>query len=81
MPDLAKVLKNEIRRLARSEAKAAAAPRELVVKTKETIQAVASIDDHDEAMHRELDPQVWSASQPEFEKNLAALKARISSKK
>ena len=57
---------------------AAAAPRELVVKVKGTIGAVAAIDDHHEAVLRELDPQVWSVQQPAFAERLAAMQAKIS---
>ena len=38
---------------------------------------MATIDDHSEAVERELDPQVWSINQPEFAERLAALQARI----
>ena len=60
--------------------KAAEAPRELVIKTKATIQAMATIDDHAEAVERELEPQVWSLNQPAFRERLAALQKKISSK-
>src|ERR671911_1084979 len=45
-------------------ARAASAPRELLIRTKETIQAMATIDDHPAAVDRELHPQVWSTQQP-----------------
>jgi enoyl-CoA hydratase len=61
-------------------AKAAAAPRELVERTKATIADMATIDDHDSAVKRELDPQVWSVKQPAFQERLAQLQARISGK-
>lgn len=60
--------------------KAAEAPRDLVIKTKATIQAMATIDDHAEAVERELEPQVWSLNQPAFRERLAALQKKISSK-
>lgn len=60
-------------------AKAASAPHELLRRTKATIAAVADIDDHDAAVARELDPQVWSIGQPEFQERLRRLQARISS--
>ena len=60
--------------------KAAEAPRELVIKTKATIQAMATIDEHAEAVERELEPQVWSLNQPAFRERLAALQKKISSK-
>ena len=50
---------------------------ELVRRIKATIADMATIDDHAEAVERELDPQVWSINQPEFAERLAALQARI----
>ncbi len=55
-------------------------PRELVIKVKETLAAMATIDSHDEAVSRELAPQVWSTQKPWFRERLAALQAKISSK-
>jgi enoyl-CoA hydratase len=60
--------------------RAAAAPRDLVVKTKQTIDDMADIDDHATAVDRELEPQVWSLNQPAFRERLAALQAKISSR-
>ncbi len=60
--------------------RAAAAPRELVRRTKATLGAVASTGDHDAAVDLELDVQLWSMDQPEFAERLAALQARISSR-
>src|SRR5829696_10534378 len=45
-------------------ARAASAPRELSIITKQTIAEMAEIDDHPAAVKRELDPQVWSTRQP-----------------
>jgi enoyl-CoA hydratase len=59
---------------------AAAAPRELVIATKATIQAMADVDDHPAAVARELEPQLWSTRQPWFAERLAALQSRISKK-
>lgn len=59
-------------------ARAAAAPRELVARTKRTIGDVAAITNHADAVHRELDDQVWSVGQPAFSERLAAMQARIS---
>ena len=56
--------------------RAAVAPRELVIRTKATIAAMATIDDHDAALERELEPQLWSVSQPEFRERLAAMQAK-----
>src|SRR3954453_10387489 len=60
--------------------RAASAPRELVMKTKSTIQDMADISEHDPAVDRELEPQIWSTQQPEFRERLAAMQARISKK-
>ena len=60
--------------------RAAEAPRELVVRTKATIRAMADIDRHDDAVDRELEPQVWSLNQPAFKERLRALQEKISSK-
>lgn len=61
-------------------ARAASAPRELLIRTKETIQAMADIGEHPAAVDRELHPQVWSTQQPWFEERIAALQAKISKK-
>lgn len=57
--------------------RAAAAPRELVIKTKASIQDMAGIDDHEAAVDRELEPQLWSVAQPAFRERLAAMQAKI----
>jgi len=62
-------------------ARAAAAPRELVIETKKTIRAMADVVTHDEAVARELDPQLWSTRQPWFAERIAALQSKISGKK
>jgi enoyl-CoA hydratase len=59
---------------------AAAAPRELVSRIRATMRDVRAIDDHDAAVERELDPQVWSINQPAFQEKLAAMQRRISSR-
>jgi enoyl-CoA hydratase len=61
-------------------ARAASAPRELVMVTKQTIQDMAAIGDHPTAVQRELDPQLWSTRQPWFAERVAALQAKISRK-
>jgi enoyl-CoA hydratase len=61
-------------------ARAAAAPRDLVLRVKETMGATALLDDHEAAVDRELDPQVWSLRQPWFAERVAALQAKISSR-
>ncbi len=62
-------------------ARAASAPRDLVIATKETIRDMADVATHPEAVARELDPQLWSTRQPWFAERLAALQSKISSKK
>jgi enoyl-CoA hydratase len=61
-------------------AKAADAPRELSVVTKETLRDMAGIGEHEAAVDREITPQVWSTKQPWFAERLAALQARIAAK-
>lgn len=58
-------------------ARAASAPPELTRMVKATIDDMAGISDHLDAVERELDPQVWSINQPAFAERLAALQARI----
>ena len=60
-------------------ARAAATPGELTRRTKATMDDVLAIDDHDAAVARELETQLWSMEQPEFAERLAALQARIKS--
>jgi enoyl-CoA hydratase len=62
-------------------ARAAAAPRELIEVTKVTIRDMAAVATHDEAVERELTPQLWSTQQQFFQDRIAALQAKISSKK
>jgi enoyl-CoA hydratase len=59
---------------------AAAAPRDLVEKIRRTMIDVRAIDEHGDAVERELEPQVWSINQPAFQEKLAALQSRISSR-
>lgn len=61
-------------------ARAGAAPRELLVEMKKTIQEMADVRTHPDAVERELIPQVWSTRQPWFAERLAALQAKISSR-
>ena len=56
---------------------AASAPRELAIIAKQTIRDMAMIDDHDAAVARELEPQLWTVQQPWFEERIAALQAAI----
>ncbi len=59
-------------------ARAAAAPRDLVMKVKETLGTMAGVATHAEAVEVELDPQVWSLHQPAFAERVAALQQKIS---
>jgi enoyl-CoA hydratase len=61
-------------------ARAVAAPRALLIETKRTIRTMPSVSTHDEAVERELVPQVWSTRQPWFAERLAALQTKISKK-
>lgn len=61
-------------------ARAAAAPRELLIEIKRSIHDMANVVTHAEAVDRELTPQVWSTRQPWFAERLAALQAKISSR-
>ena len=61
-------------------ARAAAAPRELLIEMKRTIQEMADVRTHPEAVDRELTPQVWSTRQPWFAERIAALRSQISSR-
>jgi len=58
-------------------AKAADAPKELLVEIKQTIRAIGAVPSHAEAVEFELGPQVWSTRQPWFRERLAALQAKI----
>ena len=57
--------------------RAAAAPRELVQRTKASLRAAASWTTHDEAVDAELVPQVWSLQQPAAAERLRAMQQRI----
>jgi enoyl-CoA hydratase len=57
--------------------RAAAAPRDLVRETKQTLADVSGLDLHDDAVERELRTQLWSMDQPEFAELLAKMKRRV----
>lgn len=61
-------------------AKAANAPRELLMRTKDTIHQTLAITDSDAAIDNELDTQVWSMGEPAFVDMVSSLKSRISTK-
>ena len=58
--------------------KAAKAPRELLMRTKETMHRTLAISDSAAAIDNELDTQVWSMGEPAFVDMVSALKAKIS---
>ena len=62
-------------------AKAAAAPRRLVMETKKTMLEIAQLTDHSDAVRRELVTQLWSTRQPWFAERLRALQERISKRR
>jgi enoyl-CoA hydratase len=59
-------------------ARAGAAPRDLVLQTKQTIHDIRWVTSQQAAVNHELGPQAWSTRQPAFAEKLAKLKARIS---
>ncbi|MBI2170066.1 MAG: enoyl-CoA hydratase [Actinobacteria bacterium] len=59
-------------------ARAAAAPRALAIRVKETLRRWDAVSSHDEAVEAELEPQLWSIEQPEFAERLEALRRTIS---
>ncbi len=61
-------------------AKAAAGPPELVRRFKQSLRDVADIATQQDAMLYELQHQAWSTEQPEFQANLAKLRAKITSR-
>jgi enoyl-CoA hydratase len=60
-------------------ARASSVPRELVLKTKQTIQDIKYVTSQRSAVEHELGPQAWSTRQPAFQELLAKLKAKITS--
>lgn len=61
-------------------ATAARAPRELLMRTKETIHRTLAITESDAAIDNELDTQVWSMGEAAFVDMVSSLKARIADK-
>ncbi|MEI6199194.1 MAG: enoyl-CoA hydratase [Actinomycetota bacterium] len=59
-------------------ARAASVPRPLLESVKKTIQDMADVVTHPEAVERELVPQLWSTKQPWFAEKIAAMQAKIS---
>jgi enoyl-CoA hydratase len=60
--------------------RAASVPRELSTLTKRTIQEMANVATHEQAVAKELEPQVWTTRQTWFAERLAALQSRLNSK-
>ena len=61
-------------------ARAASGPKELVSEIKASLRDMGGIDAHDEAVERELTPQVWSTQQGWFAERIKALRSKISSR-
>ena len=61
-------------------ARAASVPRPLLESVKKTIQDMADVVTHSEAVERELVPQLWSTKQPWFAEKIAAMQAKITKK-
>ncbi|MGH3432303.1 MAG: enoyl-CoA hydratase [Thermocrispum sp.] len=57
---------------------AGAAPRELLVATKQTLRRTAGMVEHDDAVEAEIGPQLESIAAPTFAERLAAMRAKIS---
>ncbi len=60
---------------------AAAAPKGLVARTKETFSRLDEIQNSEQAVELEIEPQFWAMQQPAFAEFVANLKARIAAKK
>lgn len=60
--------------------RAAAGPRELNQRLKQTIKTMASVSSHAQAVDTEVGPQLWSLQQPFFAERVAAFQARIQGK-
>jgi enoyl-CoA hydratase len=58
--------------------RAASVPSELSRRTKATIDGMAGVASHEEAITIELDVQWWSMAQPEFSERMGAMQATIS---
>ncbi len=56
----------------------AAVPRDLIIKTKQSIGDIRWVTSQTAAVNHELGPQAWSTRQPVFAEKLAKLKAKIS---
>lgn len=61
-------------------ARAASGPKELAAEIKSSLRDMGGIHAHDDAVERELTPQVWSTQQGWFAERMKALRAKISSR-
>lgn len=61
-------------------ARLATVPRDLVLRTKQTLRDIVAVDTQQGAVNYELGPQAWSARQDAFQQQLAKLKAKITSR-
>ena len=57
-------------------ARAASMPRELSIRTKQTLQQMRSVATHAEAVDVELAVQAWSTEQPDFAERLAQFRKK-----
>lgn len=64
----------------RMGAQAASVPRPLLETVKKTIRDMHDVSTHEEAVARELEPQLWTVRQPWFAERLAALQKKIRKK-
>jgi enoyl-CoA hydratase len=58
--------------------RAAAVPRQLLRRAKETLRRVPHLQSHDDAVDHELEVQMWSMQQPAFRERLSEMSRRIS---
>ncbi|MHC4550749.1 MAG: enoyl-CoA hydratase [Planctomycetota bacterium] len=65
----------------RLASRAAAAPRALMTRLKATLRSMTGVHDHEEAVERELEQQLWSVGQPAFAERLEALRRRLGKRK
>ena len=56
-------------------------PKELLLRTKQTLRAAGGTNNHDEILQRETAEQVWSIQQPFARDSIATMMAKISSKR
>lgn len=61
-------------------ARAASVPRELLIKTKQSLMTTAYMTDQQEALNYEYEVQMWSLQQPEFVRLLESLQLKITGK-